>query len=153
MQSSRDMPSHHPALLWMALKQRVDFNLPYQLTFLLSVCAGGSKALERSAIFWKAANKETGSFYSTQMGGVFFFLCLYVQYFIYIQLSATGAAPSCICYLKKRIHWPCHWIDELEIFCVPSADPHSVAQTLRAQSLVWSSADGLAAQQNKISFN
>lgn len=37
--------------------------------------------------------------------------------------------------------------------CIPSADPHSAAQTLTVQSLVWSGADGLAVQQNKISFN
>lgn len=36
---------------------------------------------------------------------------------------------------------------------LPSAVPHSAAQTLRVQSLVWSGADGLAVQQNKICFN
>lgn len=36
---------------------------------------------------------------------------------------------------------------------IPSADPRSAVQTLRVQSLVWSGADGLAVQQNKISFN
>lgn len=29
---------------------------------------------------------------------------------------------------------------------LPSVDPHSAAQTLRVQSLVWSGADGLAVQ-------
>ena len=44
---------------------------------------------------------------------------------------------------------------QMEIFYmwIPSADPHNAAQTLRVQSLVWSGADGLAVQQNKISFN
>ena len=37
----------------MTEKQRQDFHPAYQLTFLFSFCAGGSKALERSAIFWK----------------------------------------------------------------------------------------------------
>lgn len=37
--------------------------------------------------------------------------------------------------------------------CLPSAGPHSAAQTLRVRSLVWSGADGLAVQQNKICFN
>lgn len=36
---------------------------------------------------------------------------------------------------------------------IPSADPHSVAQTLRVQFLVWSGADGLAVQHNKIRMN
>lgn len=44
---------------------------------------------------------------------------------------------------------------QMEIFYmwIPSADPHNAAQTLRVQSLVWSGADGLAVQQNKISCN
>lgn len=43
----------------------------------------------------------------------------------------------------------------MEIFYtwIPFADPHNAAQTLRVQSLVWSGADGLAVQQNKISCN
>ncbi len=43
----------------------------------------------------------------------------------------------------------------MEIFSmwIPSADLHSAAQTLRVQSSVWSGADDLAVQQNKINFN
>lgn len=49
-----------------------------------------------------------------------------------------------------RRNSPQRWVDRSGVW-IPSADPHSAAQTPTAQSSVWSGADGPAVKQNKIS--
>lgn len=89
-------------LSWMALKQREDFNPPYQLTFLFSVCSGGSRALERSAIFCKRRKQRDTVFLNSNWTIIIFNL----YKFFYVQHSATGAALSMHPLKKELISYP-----------------------------------------------
>lgn len=107
----------------MALKQSRDFSL--QLTFLLSACAGGSKALERSAIFCAGANKETGSFYyKVKLFFPFYSACVY---------NTSLWDWSCVIYMNVI---PKEFTEfrQLNILRIPSAGSHNVAQTPIVQS-------------------
>lgn len=127
--------------------KEADFSLLHQLTFLLSACTGGSKALERSAIFCTGANKETVSFFIAT-----FFVVAIVPYYPACVCNTTLWQWSCRivseCY-SSRIHRLSEW----RTLRLPSAGSHSVAPTPTVQSWVWLSADGLAVWQNRISFN
>lgn len=82
--------------------KEVDFSLLHQLTFLLSACTGGSRALERSAIFCRGANKETVSFFHCN----FLVVVAIVPHYplCATQLNGTGAASSCLNAKPLTIH-------------------------------------------------
>lgn len=81
------MPLSHE---WWLKKE--DFHPLHQLTFFLSFCAGGSKALDRSAIFckrtkWTDRVKRTDF---SSMLRVFFYYCHHVNR--YVWFSARNAS-------------------------------------------------------------
>lgn len=107
------------------------FQSLFKITFL-SVCAGGNKALERSAIFWKGnRGTERVKLISESIG------------LMHTSVSESDLLIHCP---KVCFYWWKQWTS------VPSVDLHTAAQTLRVQSLAWWDAGGLAVKQSKTGF-
>lgn len=141
MQLSGEMPSHHPTLLWMTVKQKEDFALCISSPSSCLSVLEGAGPLSVLQFSERGAYEETGSRTLTTSS---------TNVTLYLWNSI-----SLVLFSVKLNHHSIDFRCQMSAFNmqIPSGDPHIAAQTQRAQSLVWSVADGLAVQQNRIQFN